>query len=483
MASIRESLAWSLLERHLAQVITLISSMVLARLLSPTEVGIFSICAAFLAIATIFRDFGVSEYLIQEKELSKDKISGAYALTIATAWSMALLLFLSRHAIANFYNEPALINVLSVLTLNFLILPISAPSFAIMNREMDFKHIFVIQILTNLIHASTSITLAFMGYSFMSLAWASVISIMVQTILVTYFRPSYAAVFPNIKNIKHIWRFGLTFSSSRAVEMLTSNVHEFIIGRQFGFEALGIFSRAIGLVNLFKQTVTSAITRVAAPSFASTFHNSNRSLISAYTKVVANFTVIAWPFYAFIGIESENIILLLFGHQWVAAAPIASVLVIGSMISCTFALAPNALIAMGKVKTRLIINILIAPVHIIAITIASAFDLIAVAMMWAITWSVALLLYNFYLSKTLQFTYKHLIKSTSKSIIVTILVVGSILVSNHFLTAMNLHILLTLCIEAFIVFTTWLLSVFIAKHKISEELIKIKSNLFSKKAA
>ena len=479
MTSVRKSLAWSLCEKHLAQVITLISSMILARLLTPSEVGIFSICAAFLAVITIFRDFGVSEYLIQEKELTKEKIGGAYALTITTAWSMALLLFFSKNAIADFYNEPALIDVLSVLTLNFLILPISAPSFAIMNREMAFKNIFIVQIIANLAHAVTSVTLAFMGYSFMSLAWASVISIIIQTILVTRLRPKYAAVFPNVKHIKHIWRFGLTFSTSRTVEMLTSNVHEFIIGHQFGFEALGIFSRAIGLVNLFKQTVTSAITRVAAPSFASTFHKNNGNLIKAYTHVVANFTVIAWPFYAFIGLESENIILLLFGDQWTAAAPIASVLVIGSMISCTFALAPNALIAMGEIKKRLFINLLIAPVHIIAITLASAFDLTTVALMWTITWTVALLLYNFYLSKTMQFTYMHLFKSTSKSLMVTISVVASFFISNHFLSTMDFHNILILCSELIVVLVTWLISIFIFKHKICEELVNIKTNFIT----
>lgn len=457
--------------------------MILARLLTPGEVGIFSLCAAFLAVATIFRDFGVSEYLIQEKDLTKEKIAGAYALTIATAWSMALLLFLSRHLIADFYDEPALIDVLNVLTLNFLILPISAPSFAIMNREMAFKHIFITQLSANLVHATTSITLAFMGYSYMSLAWASVLSIVVQTMFVTYFRPKYAAVFPNIKHIKHVWRFGFMFSSSRTVEVLMNNSHEFIIGRQFGFEALGIFSRAIGLINLFWQTVTSAVTRVAAPSFASTFHDSKANLLHLYSKAVANFTVIAWPFYAFVGLEAKKIILLLFGEQWVAAAPIASILVIGSMISATFALAPNALIAMGEVKKRFAISLMIAPIHIIGITVASMFSLKAVALIWMLTWSIALIIYNIYLSKTLQYTFTELVKSTSKSFITTVLTTLSIIITNPYLTALGIHDVFILCIEGVIVTSVWTASIFILKHEMMDEIIKIKSHLLTNKTS
>ncbi|PLX63039.1 lipopolysaccharide biosynthesis protein [Sedimenticola selenatireducens] len=473
MASIRNSLIWSLGEKNLGQIIRLISAMILARLLTPREIGIYSLCAALLAVASIFRDFGVSEYIIQEKNLTREKLSGAYALTTLTAWLMAAGLFFSRDLFANFYNEPALIAVLNILCINFVIFPLASPGFALLNREMQFRNIFVVQFSSTIVHALTAVTLAFMGFSYMSLAWASLTGIAFQTLLIMIYRPRDSLIFPNPLQIPHVWRFGVMFSSSRAIDTLNTNVHEFVIGRRFGMEALGIFSLALGLINLFWNNVTAAVTRVASPAFASTYRNSEEQLIILYRKAVAVFTVIAWPFFSFVALESERIIYLLFGDQWLAAAPLASILAISALISAVFSLAPNALIAMGHVKRRLQISLLIAPVHIIGIGIASLFDTWTVAAVWIISWSVALMLYNYHLSATLRFTYIDLIKSTLGSFKVTLITISTLILATQLLEMAALHDLLILPLQAGTVALAWFLSVRLLKHPVQEEIMNV----------
>lgn len=481
MTSIRKSLFWSLCERHLSQIITLISSMILARLLTPKEIGIFSLCAAFLAIASIFRDFGVSEYIIQEKELTKEKLSGAFALTAISAWSMALLLFLARSAIADFYNEPALIDILTILCINFLVLPIASPAFAVLNREMAFQSIFFIQLSTTTVHAIVAVGLAMHGFSYMSLAWASLLSIVAQTLIITFFRPKYSMILPNPRYISHVWKFGLMFSSSRTIEVVMSNSHEFIIGRQFGFEALGLFSRALGLINLFWQNVTSAIARVAAPAFASTHRDSMEELQFLYKKSVSIFTVIAWPFFCFAIFESEGIILLLFGDQWLAAAPITSIMATGTLIGSVCALAPNVLIATGQVKRRLHISLMVAPVHIVGITIASFFNLWAIAAVWIFGSVFALILYNYHLSKAIGFSYRQIVNSAKESSLVT-LVCATTLIAAQILKATSLNPLIILPIQAALFSLIWLVAVYIFKHPIRSEIDGLLEQLKSKMA-
>lgn len=483
MTSIRKSLFWSLCEKYSSQIITLASSMTLARLLSPKEIGIFSLCAALLAVAGIFRDFGVSEYIIQEKELTHDKLSGAYALTTISAWTMSAAVFFSRDLLANFYEEPALVEILNILCINFIVLPLASPGFALLNREMAFRKIFTIQFSSTLIHATTAVTLAFLGFSYMSLAWASLAGIALQTVLITLYRPKDSLILPNPVHIPHVWRFGLMFSSSRTIDVLINNIHEFFIGRQFGFEALGIFSRAVGLINLFWTNVTAAITRVASPAFASTYRNSEEELFVLYRKSVAIFTVIAWPFFSFVALESERIIHLLFGNQWLAAAPIATMLAISALISATFALAPNALIAMGQVKRRLQISLLIAPFHIIGIAIASTFSTLAVAAIWISTWSIALIMYNYHLSVSMQFTYIELAKSTSGSLKVSILSIASLVGATKLLELTALHDLLILSIQAFVVGLVWLIAVRLLNHPIQKEILGAYRQLKNAKSA
>ena len=477
MSSIRKSLFWSLGEKHLSQVISLINAMILARLLTPREIGIFSLCAALLAVASILRDFGVSEYIIQEKNLTREKMSGAYALTTLSAWLMAAGLFLSRDLFSSFYGEPALVDVLNVLCINFVILPLASPGFALLNRDMQFRKIFTIQFTSTLVQASTAVTLAFLGFSYMSLAWASLAGIAFQTLLILIYRSKDSLIFPDPRQIPHVWRFGLMFSSSRAIDTLNRNVHEFVIGRQFGMEALGIFSRALGLINLFWNNVTAAVTRVASPAFAATYRNSEEQLIILYRKAVAVFTVIAWPFFSFVALESERIIHLLFGDQWLPAAPLASILAVSALVSAVFAMAPNALIAMGHVKRRLQISLLIAPIHIFGIGIASLFATWTVAAVWILTWSVALLLYNIHLSATMHFIYMDLVKSTSGSFKVTLITISTLLVVTMLLEMTSLHDLLILPLQGCAAGLAWFISIRVLKHPVQEEIMAVYSQL------
>src|SRR5262245_52109166 len=106
MSVVRKSFLSSLAEAHLSLLIQLASMVVLARILTPGEIGIYSVAAAVVLLTAMIRDFGVAEYLIQEQDLSRDTMRAALAAQILVSWMLAVLLFLSSGALAAFYNEP-----------------------------------------------------------------------------------------------------------------------------------------------------------------------------------------------------------------------------------------------------------------------------------------------------------------------------------------------------------------------------------------
>ena len=87
MANIRRSLAFSTLDSYISLVLQLGSTVVLSRLLTPEETGIFAVAAVFASLASTFRDFGVAEFLIQEKALTSDKIRAALTVNITISWA------------------------------------------------------------------------------------------------------------------------------------------------------------------------------------------------------------------------------------------------------------------------------------------------------------------------------------------------------------------------------------------------------------
>lgn len=389
---VRGALVWSFAERYASLIVNLASTMALARLLTPQEIGVFSVCAAFVTVATVLRDFGISEYLIQEKELTVEKMRAAYAGAIAIGWGVGLVAMLARHPLAVYLKEPAVVDVIGILALNFAILPFASPAFALLNRNMEFRRIFIIQFSSSMVHAGTGVLLAMNGFGFRSLAWASVANTSFQALLLLFMRPPGTLLLPGLSGLKYVFGYGSFFVLSRLLETFTRNAHEFIIARSFGLTAVGLFSRALGLLEMFYSNVTSAVLRVATPVFADQ-HRQGADLPALYAQSTALMTAIAWPFFGYVALMAGDIMRLLLGPQWDAAGPICTLLALAIMPTYLYSFGPNLLNATGNVSKRLRINLIYSPVHLVVLLIASRFSLEALAASWVVSHLVALGLY------------------------------------------------------------------------------------------
>ena len=397
----RRALVWSFAERYAGLMISIASAMVLSRLLTPTQVGIYSLCAAFTAVAGILRDFGVSEYLIQERDLTRDKIRAAYGIAFLIAWTIGAALFLARNEVASFYAEPDVARVMAVLAVNFAILPISSPAFALLNRELAFRQIFFLLMSCNAAQAITSVTLAYLGFGVMSLAWGPIANVATQSIILMWVRRKDAVVLPGLREWRQVLRFGTMYVASRSIETLTRNFHEPVIAKTFNFAAVGLFSRAFGLIELFHANIGMAVVRVATPAFAAE-HRAGRSLVVPFARSTAIFVSVSWTFFGFVALMAEPIIHLMFGAQWVPAAPIAVVLALSALPQALFAFVPQLLSATGHVAQRLKVSLWFSPVHLVGVLIASRFSLLAVATVWIVSNSVMLVLYLVQMCRVLE---------------------------------------------------------------------------------
>ena len=114
---LRHSLLYSFLEKYSSFIVQFAANITIARLLTPEEIGVFSVGIAVFTFAHAVRDFGVSHYLIQEQDLTNDRIRAALTVTAGVAWSLAIIIAVASPFIASFYNEPGLAEVLIVLAL------------------------------------------------------------------------------------------------------------------------------------------------------------------------------------------------------------------------------------------------------------------------------------------------------------------------------------------------------------------------------
>jgi len=472
--SLRNSFILSFLEKYSSLVITFISSIIIARLLSPEEIGIYSVTVAFTSLAHMLRDFGVGDYLIKEKELTKDKVGTVFGVAIIFAWSIGGLLLLLSPLISSFYTEPGIKNVLYVLSTSFFIIPFSSPILPVLRRTMQFDKLLRINLASNFMHAVAAISFAYFDYGYMSLAWASLVAVLTTFVLAQYYRPNETKVIPCLKEYKAILSFGGTISLGMLFSELGRNAPELIIGKILGFGPVGIFSRGQGLIKLFQSSFIGAIAPVIHSEFAELIRQ-DKDVAPTYYKSIEYVTAITWPANTFIAIFSEEIILTLFGDQWIDAAPIVTALCIPAIIWSLFAFSSKVLIASGEASKILKIVMIVESIRIVCTFVGALFSLSHIAWLFTLVSLSGLALYSYYLNVLFNIRLGMVIKSAMKSLYLTVLCIVPTILIFYAANLSDFYLITKLFIAFCVLTTVWCFGVFITNHSIKNEVIGIYS--------
>jgi O-antigen/teichoic acid export membrane protein len=377
MSSVRRSIFLSLADNYLGMALQLSASLIVARLLTPTEIGIFAVAAVVAALASAFRDFGVSEYLIQESELTCNKIRSALAVNIGVSWLMAVLLFGTSSAVGNFYGEEGVAQVMRIQSLNFLLVPFGAVSMAYHRRELNYQPILIVGLGSNITAFVASTVLAWFGFSYLALAWSSLASITVTVGLSLFFRPKGFPSLPGLKEIRSVLHFGKHVSGIYLFGQIGKNAPEAVIGRVLDMASVAFYSRGNGLMELFNRTVLKAVTPICLPYFSQSIREGS-SVREGYLKAVILITGIGWSFFAFVGISAYSIVRLLYGPQWMPSVALAQVLCVAAIVQLPYHLANEVLIAIGRVDQCNKLQFLVQSIRLASLTLVFPFGLIGV---------------------------------------------------------------------------------------------------------
>lgn len=322
-------------------------TVILSRLLTPSEVGIFSITVVLTGIAAIFRDFGVSSYIQREKELTHQKIRSALGLLITSSWILAALIFTSSGVVAEYYGQPGIRDVLQVLSLSFVIIPFASFFYAILARNLEAEKQAIVNAVGTVAYSASCLTLAWLGFSYLSMAWANVINIASTIFVYFILRPKGLPYIPSFKNWGPQLKFGGGAILGGLIDRVYNSIPDLVLGKVSGPHDVGLYSRANGLVNIFQQIAGPAINYNAVPYIAKNYH-SGQSLAPIIGKATSYLTGLSWPAFIITGIFAHEIISVLYGKQWVAAAPIATYICIQAAFRMGYSLSGAAMTGIGK---------------------------------------------------------------------------------------------------------------------------------------
>lgn len=472
MSRVRNALKLSFLSQYTSLGIQFVTSIAIARLLLPEEVGIYSISAGLVMIAQILRDFGTGQYLIQENELTTDRIRAAFSVTLLTGWTLALIVFIASQFAADFYNQEGIQKILRLLSINFLLLPFGTITAAYIRREMNFAPIAIANISSAFAGSVVSISCALYGLSYMSMAWGGIASSIITIIAINSFRPSGLPLLPGIKEVPHVISFGTKFSLVEILNHVGSTVPELILGKTLGMESAGLMSRTQGLMRMFGTILLRGVAPVINPYFSEK-HRSKQDLRQPYIFGVTCITGLAWPFFATLAIIAPNLVIVLYGEHWRAVIPLVQIWCIGMIPHPLNSLIDTVLAATGRVNALLRLSMTINFLNILIPGAAAFISLKAVIIGFTFVNFLRFLIIWKLIHHSTGIMTKDYVSIIARSSPLAIAAGASGLIATTIIAPFyDLSATFTLLLSIILSGASWLITLLIIDHPLKHELIR-----------
>ena len=377
-SKVKNGLKWTFIDQILSQIIFLVFSIFLARILTPAMFGIVGMITIFSNFAIIFIDLGFSAALIQKKEVSPTQYSSVFWLNLGIGFFMYALFYISAPMISQFYNQPELIVYIRVICLSFIITSLSAVQANLLIKELQFKKKVIINWIAMLIGYVVAFVLAYTGYGVWALVMMTLTTAVLNSIMY-WIASKWTPLFVfEWKTIKELSNYGFNFLGDSSVNYWSRNFDNFIIAKVLGSNDLGIYTRAYSLMLLPLRNVSTIVTKVMFPAFSQK-QDDLQVLKKYYLNIIQYIALITFPLMIGLSLVSKEFVLLFFGNKWSAMIPVLSILsglgAIQSIVSL------NGLIynSLGKVNIAFKVSLFTNFILIIAFLIGVNFGIKGVA--------------------------------------------------------------------------------------------------------
>lgn len=324
-------LAWTFAQQFSVQIIGFIVSVILARVLDPSIFGIFAMMSIFMALGNSLMDSGMTSSLIRTANAGQKDYSTIFFMNLVCSIVFYIIMFAAAPAIAGFYNQEILTDVLRVYSVSFIISAFAGVQRTRLTKEMNFRTQMTIQLPSLVLGAVLGISMAYLGFGIWSLVWMYLFQSLVSTVQY-WFRSGWKPDFLfDREAFREHFGFGYKMTISGIINTLYQNIFTLIIGKYFSAAQLGFYSRALSIRQLPISNLSRALDKVTYPMFAS-INDNNIKLKAAYRKVMQQLIFWLAPALILLAVISEPFIRLLLGPQWLEAAPYFSILCLAGIL-------------------------------------------------------------------------------------------------------------------------------------------------------
>ncbi|WP_338502694.1 oligosaccharide flippase family protein [Sphingomonas kaistensis] len=354
--SVRRSLIWTYGAQIVSFVLIFLSTIIVARIVTPRDFGIYGMAVAATTIINVFMQLGLAKYIMREEEVSRDLLRSLFTVNLLMTLLYCSIILAGSALSSYLFGSREVGRFLLVFALFPLIAMFEFIPGALAARAMRFGLISAMAIVRAVVLAASTVGFALLGFEYMSFAWAQVLTFTVTSIAFNFaiWRPDVWK--PRLVGVRKIAHFGFQMVGIGGITQINNRVGEMTLGSMLGLGALGLYSRASGLPGQLNGIVFGAGSNVIFSRLSADLRERGE-IHQNYLYFMRLLLGLLWPMMIGIAVLAQPIIAILYGAKWQAAAMPLSLLMVATAIAATVGLTAEVHILRHRTKEQVRIEL------------------------------------------------------------------------------------------------------------------------------
>ena len=331
------------------KVVSLASTLVMARLLSPSDYGLMAMAMILIGFIGFFNEVGIGSAIVQKTDLNETEVNGCFSFSILASLVLFAVTALMSNQAAQFFNNPALQPMVAVLASTFVLGAFGTVPMAFLRKKMQFAAIAGMNVASLTLQSGIALILAWNGNGAWSLVWAFVTATLFQSVAAFFLSGWRPTSLRGLTAAFELVRYGLHITTTRVFWYFYNNADKLVIGKLLGERPLGIYDMALSLATLPTSQITALVTNVSSPLF-SRLKDDRLQLQSYIMHFTRSISYVTYPAVIGMLLCANELIAVLLGNEWMAMLVPFSALCLMGLIRSVDPLLSQVLISVGRAK-------------------------------------------------------------------------------------------------------------------------------------
>lgn len=466
---------WKLLERFIGRGISLVISVVLARLLTPDDYGLIALTTVFTNLSEILIDAGFGTALIRKKEADDEDFACVFTISCGISAVLYVILFFAAPFVSGYYERPELTDVLRVMSLVLFIQAFASTRNAFVNRNMQFKLLMKCNMVAAVISGAAGITMAYLGMG----VWALVLQRLLQQLIITVLLFIKVKWKPKLKfdseKFKNLFGFSAGVIGASLVNYVENCVNSLVVGKHYSVSDLGYVDKATILPEQISLNSFGAMTNVLLPTVSSYQSDIDR-LRLVIRKVVRYTSYVMLPVMLGMLVVSREAIIVLFTEKWLPSASMMQFICIYYIATPLMLIDVQIFFGLGHSNIRLkteIYRIIFILAGVVLCCFVFDLEIKYLLMTNAIAAGLGTLVTHLEVKKLIGYTLTDRLKDTYKSLISALVMCAVVMGAKYILNRFAFPAIVLLIIEIAIGGLSYMLMSVLLKIDVFKELFDI----------